>query len=418
MLNRRTVLVTAAGLAFGGGALAQAPSAEEVAVNTSFHIEGRYLPYYAFWKTKDPGPQRASMVATVESMVGGEADAFRDFGPQVGSPPPAAMDAWRAALPIASAQDAISAIAKAAAGRRIVILNEAHHVSRCRAFAIEVARVLRGQGFTHFAAEGFTVVPTGPAVDLATVSARTGFYIKDPVFAGLLREIRDGWQGSFAYEARADRTITDPREQIAFREEHQAETLADILKRDPQMKLFVYCGYAHATKIPQRGMPWMATRLWEKTGIEPLTITQSNGAPAPDPQYSWPGVEAVLAQFQPKNSIVLQDREGVALSMPSGGGYDLSVFHPRLPDRDGRPGWLAALPGRKPARVDVPAGPGLRLVQAIPTRERAASASAVPADQVLVEDNRRSVDLWLPPGAYDLCCETLSGKTQISSVTV
>lgn len=418
MLNRRTVLATGAGLALGGGALAQAPSAEEQAVNTSFHAEGRYLPYYAFWKNKEPGPLRATMMATVESMMGEEAEAFRSSSSLVGSHPPAALEAWRTALPTASSHNALSAIAKAATGRRLVILNEAHHVSRCRAFAIEVAHVLRGQGFTHFAAEAFPVLPNAPAVDLTTVSAGTGYYIKDPVFAGLMREIRDQWLGSFAYEARNNPALTDPRERIAFREEHQAEVLAGILKRDPRMRLFVYCGYDHATKVPQRGMPWMATRLWEKTGIEPLTITQSNGAPAPDPENSWPGVEAVLAQFQPTTSIVLQDRGGVALSLPSGGGYDLSVFHPRVPDRDGRPGWLVALANRKRARVSVPAGPGLRLVQAIPTRERAASASAVPADQVLVEDDRRSVDLWLPSGVYDLCCETLSGKTQVSSFEV
>ncbi len=417
MLSRRTVLATGAGLVLGGRALAQAPSAEELAASRTFFTDGLFLSYAAYLKTK--GDAGADMLSTLQSMMGDEAAAFRTRSVLSLRLRPADEQRWADAVSQASTHDALDAIVRAAAGRRLVILNEAHHVSRSRAFAIEVARALRGQGFTYFAAETLRVVPTGPSTDLSVINWPTGFYSRDPVFADLLRDVRDGWQGAFAYEASAPATVTDPAQRTAFREEHQAETLATLLKRDPQMRLFVFCGYGHAEKFQAGQYTMMAAWLWEKTGIEPLTITQCNGAPAPDPQHSWPGLETVLAKFQPKTSIALSGRDGIALSPPlSGGRYDLSVFHPRVPDRDGRPGWLAALPDRRRRRVNVPNGPGLRLVQAIPSAERAVAASAVPADQVLVEDDRRSVDLWLAPGAYDLCCETLSGKTQMSTFTV
>jgi hypothetical protein len=415
MPNRRTVLATGVGLALGGRALAQAPSAEEQAAQRGFFTEGRYVPYYALLRRK--GAESADMFGTVQAMLGQEAEAFRTFSPAKGPWSPAMAAAWNAPLAQASTEDALAAIDRAATGRRLIILNEAHHISRSRGFAIQVARVLRASGVTHFAAE--TLSRTSPTADLTVVSTRTGFYSQDPVFAGLLRDIRNDWEAAFSYEAPSNPAITDARERTAFREEHQAETLAAILKRDPKIRLFVYCGYGHAEKVEGGGMRMMAARLWEKTGIEPLTIHQSNGAPAPNPEDSWPGVEAVLQRFEPKTSIALWGPDGKALSWTSSrAGYDLSIFHPRVQDRGSRPGWLATLPGRQRVRTPVPPGPGLRLVQVVPTLEHALSPSAVPADQVLVEDERRSVDLWLPPGAYDLCCETLSGKTQISTFTV
>jgi hypothetical protein len=58
----------------------------------------------------------------------------------------------------------------------------------------------------------------------------------------------------------------------------------------------------------------------------------------------------------------------------------------------------------------------MRLIQAVPSAELAKAAHTVPADQLLVEDGRRGVDLWLPAGTYDLRIETLSGHTPLKRV--
>lgn len=426
MLNRRDLLASGVGLALAGGSAAGAQSMDEAAATNAFFRDGLYLPLFAQAKAKgvDPHDSAGQTLAMYYAMLGQEADAFRAYKPFDAPLDRGAAEAWSARLRQASAEDALDAIAKAAKGRRVVILNEAHHVSRCRAFAVQAARRLRREGFTHFAAETFSVNPPsapGAAVDLSVVTPTTGYYTRDPVFAALLREVRDGWSGALAYEAPFNQQLVgDPQAQIQDREEKEAAALADILARDPRMRLFVYCGYGHLAKVPQGAIPWMAARLWQKTGIEPLCISQAYGAPAPDPRFSWSGVEEVLAAFRPATSIVLKDRDGAPLAARRArpGSYDLAVYHPRAPDQGARPGWLAALPGRNRVRAPVPEGTGMKLIQAVPSAEQTKSANAIAADQVLIEDGRPSVDLWLPAGRYDLRVETLAGRTVLNSITV
>ena len=74
-----------------------------------------------------------------------------------------------------------------AEGKRIVIINEAHHAPRHRAFTHRLMLALREAGFTHFAAETFT--PRMPSLlEDGAPMVRTGPYIRDPVFADLVRQ--------------------------------------------------------------------------------------------------------------------------------------------------------------------------------------------------------------------------------------
>ena len=57
------------------------------------------------------------------------------------------------------AEDAVSAIEREARKSRIVILNEAHHVSRCRAFGEVIALRLRRLGFNRLALEALALHP-------------------------------------------------------------------------------------------------------------------------------------------------------------------------------------------------------------------------------------------------------------------
>lgn len=59
----------------------------------------------------------------------------------------------RKAIEDGTVEDAIQAIVAAASTRRVVLINEAHHVSMHRAFAHKLAIELRKIGYTYFAAE-------------------------------------------------------------------------------------------------------------------------------------------------------------------------------------------------------------------------------------------------------------------------
>src|SRR5690606_7386944 len=130
--------------------------------------------------------------------------------------------------------------------------------------------------------------------------------------------------------------------------------------------------------------------------------------PALDPANDAPHVAAVLDRFDPAAPISVSV-DGAMIAAPDyQGRMDLSVFHPRYAPVDGRPGWLAADPGRRAATVEVPAFEGVALLQALRISE---GAGGVPADQFLLQPGQRSATLLLHPASYFLRLETPQGHS-------
>ena len=186
MLNRRELAKSLC--AAGAASLAHMASAAELSPQERFWLEGRYLPRYLELLQEVGGSSQAqSMLSQFAALIGDEGTAIR-----AGTRRPS--EGVRPSLESAVSSDAIEAITQAAAGTRLVVLNEAHHISGHRAFATRVMRALRPLGYEWFAAETFT-----PAVSQATPSIRRyhrgmpfhanlGYYTRDPVFAELVRE--------------------------------------------------------------------------------------------------------------------------------------------------------------------------------------------------------------------------------------
>ncbi|MEA3065782.1 MAG: hypothetical protein QOJ27_2234 [Sphingomonadales bacterium] len=297
----------------------------------------------------------------------------------------------------ATAEYALPLIVKAAAGTRIVILNEAHHSPRDRAFALEVAKALRPLGYTLLAAEAFVNHPPTTAA-----LAREGFprltsgtYLKEPVFGDFVRQALALGYSPIAYEQDSEQQKRgEPG--IPGREQAQAENLAAALRANPGRKLFVYVGFSHVAETPiEHGsgrMEWMAARLRKLTGIDPLTIDQTALA---EDSSSRGGREAwaLAAPKLRRTSVLRLDGQTFAFG-PYADAIDLQVVHPPTRLRDGRPDWLAAM-GRR-SRAIPPAlipKPGRRLVQAFLAGE---PDDAVPLDQVLVEAGKPVPKLMLP----------------------
>ena len=363
-----------------------------------------------------------------EAMVGNEAGAFAAMASNA--------LAWRGDRPApvakidpagARAVDALKAIVEASRGRRLVILNEAHHVSRCRAFGVAVAVALRAEGFTWLAAEAFS--PYGPDRFADTANAgkpmltSSGYYHLDPVFAEFVRQAREAGYRLADYEQRQEQEApegSDGAERIAAREEAQAANLiANVLEKDPKARVLVYCGYSHAAKIPLGGQPWMAARLKAKTGLDPLCIEQSNGAPDPAGADLNPNLPVVLDHFAPSGPVAVFSADGAALTANYPGAVDIAVYHPRLAAVDGRPGWLPIAPGRRRAAfvLPEPLAPGA-LLQAIPAAEAALAQNVIPADQYLITAPARTATFFLRPGDYRLLAETDAGRLALGSLRV
>jgi hypothetical protein len=298
-------------------------------------------------------------------------------------------------------RDALETIVAAARDRQIVILNEAHHVPRHRAFASLVMLELRKIGFEYFAAETLDVNTDALAVRGYPLIT-DGHYNREPVFGDLIRQALAAGYRPVAYEHRDDVKTgpdTDWVVRIGVREEGQARNLVDrVFAKDPKARVFVYVGYSHALKTPQdagdgRRNTWMAARLRDKTGIDPLSIDQATVRPEMAPLH-----EAVFASFA-GDSFVLASRADAARFWTAPTGADMTVIHRAERLVDGRPHWLAMGGYRTPRAIPAKLLPktGRRLVQAFVAGE---AADAVPMDQVMVEAGKPPPKLMLPKGNY------------------
>lgn len=252
----------------------------------------------------------------------------------------------------------------------------------------------------------------------AALNPNFGFYLHDPAFGEAVREAADLGYRLAAYEQRREQRVAGETgaAAIARREPAQADNfIADVLEANPKARVLVYCGYAHLRKTADhRSLLWFAARLRNKTGIDPLCVSQaysgSFGPHAPDA----PLTTAVLERFKPMDSIVV--RTGGASVGAGRAGADLAVFHPPLADVDGRPGWLAADPARRRLEVAVP-GPreATVILQAVHTVE---PELAIPADQQVLAPDATSAVMFLRPGDYRLRLETSAGFTPLKAVNV
>lgn len=375
--------------------------------------EGRYLPYYLELKAQsDAGDQAArGALSQFAAFLGDETTALGLYetppDPSIATPD----------LTEARQQDAIAAIVDRARGTRVVILNEAHNVSGHRAFAARVMRALRAEGFDWLAAETFGnhEDPGAPSIQAyrpgLPFSLVFGHYTADPVFAELVREAaRRGYRFA-AYEQRSDQEApedADQLSQIAAREQAQADNLAAMLEAHPDARVLVFVGYSHAMEVDGAGGTWFAARLRQATGIDPLTIEQSLNWPALDPANDAPHVAAVQRRFNPSHPIAVWNGGTMVAASGYAGRMDLSVFHPRLAQVNGRPGWLAADPERRAVPVQLPAFEGTALLQAMRASE---GPGGVPADQFLLSPGQREATLYLQPHSYFLRIETPAGFT-------
>ncbi len=318
-------------------------------------------------------------------MFAGDADgalaALDEFN-AIGATPRAPLSrADVARLAAAHQKDAIAAIVDAARARRIVILNESHHVPLHRAFAMALAKELRKIGFAYLACETFEP----PHKDQHYISHHTGYYSNDPVFANFLRAARqDNWT-FIDYDVKNTDDALPFEDQVDAREGGAARNLHErIFKRDPAARVLLYVGLGHGRKNGAGKARALGARLKQMTGYDPLSVNQIMIA------HTYPGAtDALYRQLVKKGGdrpFVLQHAQGRFEQFGSNGGYDIEVIHPDYgihPDT-GRPAWMHRLAGMVPRQVPTHLLPdaGRRLVQAF----RPGSAlDEVALDAVLVE---------------------------------
>jgi len=290
-----------------------------------------------------------------------------------------------AALP--GAGDVFEAIVQRARATRIVIVNESHERSEHRGFTADLAARLRPLGYDTLAMETLMNSQAGvpeqyrpPFVtqpQLPYLSDEDGHYLSEAGFGRLGRRAKALGYRLLAYELSdysGDEKLTQ-EQRIAKREEAQASSLAAFVRAHPTAKLLVHVGYSHAGEVPTAsGEQWMAARLKAKTGIDPLTISQTTCRGSGEAMRL-----VALPADEPR------------------GTFDLVVDHPTARFVRGRPAWRQRSGDRV---VAIPAAlrprGGWRVIEARPVGE---PATSVPIDRVAVRESD-AVALMLPPGRY------------------
>jgi len=293
------------------------------------------------------------------------------------------------------AEPALDVVEREARKTRIVIWAEEHHLPQTRSLFEPLLRRLWQQGYRYLAAEAFADQVMHP--EFKYPDYKSGYYLKDPVFAAAVRTAKQLGYRLIAY----DTSARGPEGDRSFRDRTQAANIkALVFDRDVSAKVLIIAGRLHASEIvaPDGWTP-MGAELKRTTGIDPFTVyapTMSQRLTR-DEEHPWyRDVDDRGLLKEP--SIFVNKATGRTLGFDACDAY---VFWPRFRVEDGRPDWMVTTLGRK--RVPIPealrVGGGRRLVQAFVEGE---PVSAIPADQLLLEQPDAPGVLMLWPGKYQL----------------
>lgn len=334
-------------------------------------------------------------------LIGAEALAYASMAQDTAEPAQSVdCDAYRRV-------PAVPAILDMVRSARVVMINEGHHVPMHRAFSATLLDGLRELGFNAFGAETF-VPEVGDRVEqYRTPVIELGPYSVEPVFGELVRRAIALEYVLFPYEWTTEQrlAVADPSLARAAREQSQAANLHRYLTARPGVRAFIHAGGGHVRKdVPDDGLPMMAYRFKQLSGIDPVSINQVGGTPSPALKWQNPLYRGVERCGVIDEAIVLVAEDGSHLAHE---GYDMTVFFPHVSYADSRPDWMQTMLGRRGYQLGLAVDEERSLVRAFDERD---PPNAVAVDQMLVPPMQDRVVLSLPPGRYRLSREWNDGR--------
>lgn len=309
-----------------------------------------------------------------------------DFHPQF-ELPPLDVDAQQLELHVMPWRDAFKQIADK---HQIVMIMEDHFVSKHREMIGAVLPTLRDAGFTHYAAEAIGE-SAEPLNSRGYPIVGTGYYTSDPQFGNVIRRAIDLRFEVLGYDFRP--FTHDGREEFA------ATTLANVLNRDSHAKLVVHAGHAHVFKHEtDLGQRWLASRLWEKTGIEPFTIWQWSDMH--DGHEYHVVADALAKQGDFDEPVLLMPPPTNQSGLRNVPDVDAILVHP--PDQSTAPHRRTVL---FPDAMHCISGQWLtrQWPVVIAAYNSGEPANAIPLDQVMLRAGEQEFTLWIPASlTYEL----------------
>lgn len=277
---------------------------------------------------------------------------------------------------------------------QIVIINEAHDQPLHRAMINVVGEMAALQGYEYFAAETFNP-QTFDQRESGVIPANFGFYSREPIFTRQLLSLEHAGLTFVHYEQRMDQDDPDLEglESIALREEAQANNLIEnVLADDPDARILVHVGYSHVFEEPiilpypegDQEVCWFASRLKEKTGIDPVTISQ-------------------VACSSENEEIAITAQSSNATD----GAVDIYLAHPALTFQHSRPDWRLELGDRF---VEVPEEfASLDVPVILEVRMPGEPLDHMPIERLMVYPGETDISLLIPDGTWQIDAFTADG---------
>lgn len=271
---------------------------------------------------------------------------------------------------------------------QIVIINEAHHIPKHRAFTRTLLKDLYDNGYRYLGLE---------ALFDSTINQRkfpiieSGYYTKEPEFGNLISEALKMGYTLFSYEASEGKNGKE-------REIEQAENIQKFLESVPNAKVLIHCGYAHAfeNEYPSWGKA-MAGRLKDLTNIDPFTVDQTMFLERFDKANN----HLFIQLNDATEPIILIDKEGQIFN---GNGEikqtDIVIIHPQTKYIDRRPNWL--LNEKKSYTIPSHKIKGNSPILLLAYRENEFENNGIPTDIIEITDEKSSKELYLLKGTYTI----------------
>lgn len=159
----------------------------------------------------------------------------------------------------------------------------------------------------------------------------SGSMTKEPQYGNMVRKAKELSYTVFAYESRSHKSN-------AQRDSIQAENIIAHLSENPNTKVIIHCGFAHVYE-GEIGGEWgkaMASRLFDITGLNPLTIDQVGFSERYNSEFEHP----LYRELKIEEASIYRDSSNIVITPNKGKAWvDIAVFHPRSKSFN-RPQWL------------------------------------------------------------------------------
>jgi hypothetical protein len=298
-------------------------------------------------------------------------------------------------------------ILDSAKNKKVMMLNEAHHLTPHRIFTLDLLSDLKKLGFTHLGVEAIAISESNSLLNKRGYpTQQSGLYLKDPHFANMIRiAIKLGFK-VFRYD-------TSSGGNAKFREYNQALNIANIIKQDTNARIVIHAGWGHIREDTALHGGLMAYQFKKITGIDPFTINQARMNEQSSPLFE----NVIYQQFEGiKSPSVLINKKNNNLYTDS--LADCILFHPRTRYKSNRPSWLYNCEAYIKKKVTLESQltfPLLILVYDIHEYEE--SKYVVPIDVVELLQPAKTIDLFFPyKGAYKIIFKEKNKKESVQTI--